>query len=362
MERPLIAIIGDAAKTTNPNLAKRAGKELGTELAKRSCRILVFSSSEAYIEWEAVQGYQSSAVKKVDGSIVVRYPPDLHGRFPGEEPGDPVFVRKQQSGDWEASVYPSFATIDGLILIGGASTTKIAGLLAMGSKTPLIALAGLGGGAHQVWKYLEGDRNNSITEDDLNLMASPDWSDGSAAKFMDCLIGQMRRKQEISKQTALGESERHRRKVLTGLALLGSGLFVLVLFGLTQLPAAMQLPFWFRCLLFGIPAVAGASGAAIRVLWDNWDQRSIPLDLRPIGMTVALGFWAGGVVCTLFLLEQMWILKTLTLDDSGKLLGVGVGIGLVAGLTLNKVFPKLIQSEVPVETEFLRKQNRSRSN
>jgi hypothetical protein len=66
MERPLIAIIGDASKATNPDVAKRAGRELGAELEKKSCRILAFSSSPDFIEWEAVQGYQSNA-KKVPG-------------------------------------------------------------------------------------------------------------------------------------------------------------------------------------------------------------------------------------------------------------------------------------------------------
>jgi hypothetical protein len=132
----------------------------------------------------------------------------------------------------------------------------------------------------------------------------------------------------------------------------GSAAFVVVLLALTQLPAISRLSFSFRCLLFAVPAVAGASGAAIRVLWDNWDQPSVPLDLRPIGMTIALGFWAAGAVAALFLLEQIWVLGTLTDDNSAKLFGVRVSIGLLAGLTLNRVFPKLIQSNVPVQTEF----------
>ena len=354
MERPLIAIIGDASKTTNPDLAKRAGRELGAEFGKTNCRILVFSSSPDFIEWEAVLGFQSTA-KRVPGSIEVRYPPHLHSRFSGEKPNDPFFVRRQQGGDWEASIYPSFAEIDGLVLIGGAYTTKIAGLLAMGSKTPVITLAGFGGGAQQVWEYLRGDRNSLLTDEDLNLMASPDWDEGTAGRLGDCLRKQMLRQREMARREALGETERHRRKVLTTLALVGSVAFVVVLLALTRLPAISSLTFWDRCLLFAIPAIAGASGAAIRVLWDNWDQRSTPLDLRPIGMTVALGFWAAGVVSALFLLEQVWVLGALTSGNWGKLFGACVGIGLLAGLTLNRVFPKLIQSKVPVSTDLTEK-------
>ena len=78
----------------------------------------------------------------------------------------------------------------------------------------------------------------------------------------------------------------------------------------------------------------------------------MPLDLRPIGMTIALGFWAAGALAALFLHEQIWVLGTLTDDNSGKLFGVCVSIGLLAALTLNRVFPKLIQSNVPVQAEF----------
>ena len=92
--------------------------------------------------------YLSSEPKVTERSIEVRYPPELHGRFPGEQDGDKRFVRSQQGGDWEASIYPSFAQIDGIVPIGGGYT--ISGLLAIGSQTPLVALGGMGGQAHQV--------------------------------------------------------------------------------------------------------------------------------------------------------------------------------------------------------------------
>jgi hypothetical protein len=347
MERPLIAVIGDATKSSNPAVAKQAGRELGVELARRDCRILVFSSSENFIEWEAVQGYRSSNKKLPAGSIEIRYPPNLHSLFPGEKPDDPAFLRRQQTGDWEASIYPSFAEIDGIVLLGGAYTTKIAGLLAMGSKTPIVTLAGLGGSAYQVWNFLKSDRNSPTTDEDLDLMAKPEWGDSSAFRLVDCLINQIERRQERARQAALGENERHRQRVLTTLAIVGSGCFLTVLFSLTQLPALSSHSFGFRCLLLIAPAVAGASGAAIRVLWDNWSQSAVPLVLRPIGMTIVLGFWAAGVLAAVFLLEQLWVSGNSTNDTAGKFLGAGVTIGLIAGLTLNRVFPKLIQMEVP---------------
>ena len=59
MTGPLIAIVGDANKCASPALGRRAAREIGLELARRNCRILVFSSSQDYIEYEAVQGYLS---------------------------------------------------------------------------------------------------------------------------------------------------------------------------------------------------------------------------------------------------------------------------------------------------------------
>jgi hypothetical protein len=359
MVRPLIAVVGDATKSRDPALARKAAGELGAELAKKACRILVFSSSQAFVEWEVVQGYLRSNSKKEARSIEVRYPPELDGRFPGEQPDDPLFVRTQQGGDWEASIYPSFANLDGLVLIGGGYTTKVAGLLALGSRTPLITLGGLGGAAHEVWTYLKGDRNSTATDDDLNLMATQIWHENSATRFVDALLSQRQRKLELEKQAALGESERHRRRVLTTLALVGTGLLGLVLVALVE-SLTSQLSRSSLWMLFGTPAVAGASGAAIRVLWDNWEQRAVPLELRPVTMTIALGFWAAGVAGTLFLLPQIWVLGTLDVTHVGKLSGFAVPIGLVAGLTLDKVFPRLIKYDVPLDPTSFERKNQER--
>jgi hypothetical protein len=136
----------------------------------------------------------------------------------------------------------------------------------MGSKTPIVTLAGFGGSAQQVWECVRGDRNSFIRDEELDLMANPDWVGTSAARFVECLFNQIQRQEERAKQDALGESERHRRRVLTTLALVGSVVFVVVLLALTQLPVISKLSFWFRCLLFAVPAVAGASGPVISAL------------------------------------------------------------------------------------------------
>jgi hypothetical protein len=349
VEHPLIAIVGNASKTNNPDQAKNAAQELGAELARRECRIMVFSSDPQFIEWDVVLGFLRPKVKREPGCIEVRYPPNLDGRFLGEKDDDPLFIRTQQSGDWEASIYPSFAELDGLILIGGAYTTKIAGLLALGSRTPIVTLAGFGGAAYEVWDYLQRVRNNAAVKEDFNLMASKVWHDQSAVRLVDSLLQQRQRNLRSEKEALLGASERQRRKSLAFLAVLGTFLFILVLIALVQ-TLDPDLPLLTRLLLFGAPGVAGASGAAIRVLWDNWQHGETELDVRPILMTVALGFWASGVAGALFLLPQIWVVGTITALQAHKLTGFAVPVGLLAGLTLDRVFPRLIKQDVPLNT------------
>lgn len=345
--RPLVAVVGDASKCRNPKEARQACEALGTELAQRGCRIIVFSSSRDYIEWELVKGYLA-VPNTPPGSIEVRYPPDLDGRFEGEKPGDPRFIRTQQTGDWEASMYPAFALFDGVVLIGGSQTARIMGLLALGSKTPLIALGGFGGGAEQVWNYLKSDRHAVASDAELNLMAERQWHGGSAQRLIDALLAQRERRVEAAREATRELSQVRRAKSLTRLATIGCLLFFAVLLAMVELLAGTlsRGALW---VLFGAPALAGASAAAIRVIYDHWSDPQQQLEPRPIVMTVALGFWAAGAVGLLFLLPQIWVLGTLDAAHVGKLSGFAVPIGIIAGLTLDKVFPRLIKTEVPIE-------------
>ena len=348
MDRPLIAVVGDANKCTKPDVARRAARELGLELARRNCRILVFSSSQEFIEWETVEGYLSCEAKIPERSIEVRYPATLHGRFPNEVDGDRRFVRSQQGGDWEASIYPSFAEFDGIVLVGGNYTTKISGLLAMGSRTPVVSLAGMGGGAHQVWQYLQGAIGRLPSPDELNLMAVPDWHPRSASDLVDALLAQRDRKLEQQRMALQDAGALKRASRLRQVALLGAVLFVLVLLILVELmePQVSRGRLW---LLFAGPAIAGASAALIRMLWDAYGAPASAEELPALGTVLALGLFASGVAGLFFLLPQLWILEKLTDANLLKLAGFAVPIGLIAGLTMDRVFARLIRLEVSLD-------------
>ena len=345
--RPLIAVLGDASKCSDPVAARRACEALGAELARRGCRIVVFSSSRDYVEWELVKGYLSVAGTP-PASIEVRYPPDLEGRFEDEVPGDPRFLRSRQTGDWEASMYPAFASFDGLLLIGGSRTTRIMGLFALGAKTSLATLGGMGGAAGDVWTHLKADRHSVATEDELNLMAEREWHHGSAPRLVEALLGQRERRLHVEREAARATTDGRRAQTLTRLAVIGCALFLAVLCAMVELSVA-TVPRWASWVLYGTPALAGASASAIRVIYDHWSAPRPDLEPQAIVLTIALGFWGAGVVGVLFLLPQLWVLGALDASHVFKLCGFSVPVGFVAGLTLDKVFPRLMKVEAPVD-------------
>lgn len=284
----------------------------------------------------------------------MRYPPKLHSLFPGENPDDELFDRQPQGSEWEVSFYPWLASADGILLVGGGYTTKVAGLIGMGAKTPMIALAGLGGAAEEVLEYLRQERHSIAGEDDLNLMAQQTWTSTSAARCVDALLKQQERRRAIDAKAELLKSERKRMHGLTLLALVGLVLFIAVLLAMGEAFQSHDVSRWLVWLLFATPAVAGASGAAIRVVWDQYSHDEGPaLKLRPVGMTMALGFWASGVAGGLFLVSQIVSLGQLEPTQAYRLLGFAALVGLLAGLTLDKVFPRLIKTDVPLDTGSL---------
>jgi hypothetical protein len=356
MQPPLIAVVGDANKSLNPVVAKTAAEDLGRELARRGSRILLFSSDPTYIEDDIVRGYLGSGAKTPANAIQVRYPPSMHRLFSGEKEGDERFDRQPQGKDWEVSFYPWLSVADGIVLIGGGYTTRVAGLIAIGSKTPIVTLGGLGGAAEDVLEYLRQARHSIATEAEVNLMARPTWGSSSASHCVDALLEQTKRKQALNQQTEFLKSESKRVRGLTILATVGSLLFVAVLLAIAEAMHSDQTPRWVMWILFGAPAAAGASGAAIRGLWDHYSRQEAtgaPLKLRPIGMTISLGFWASGVAGALFLLPQIVSMGQLQPSQAFRLLSFSSLVGLLAGLTLDRVFPRLIKIEVPIESASL---------
>jgi hypothetical protein len=338
MAGPLIAIVGD----TNPNRvydppmrdsakAKKAAEELGTELAHRGARLLVYGGP--FVETDAVRGFVAGK-PSADRSILMWYSRDQEPPpFAEEANHKTLFARHSERGaDWEVSFYRSVARADGLILIGGGNAAKISGQVAIGTRMPILALAEFGGGAAKVWESLSAGEDLP-NRDEINLMARP-WVDGAAAECVSALFAQHDRR-----RFAEG-APRPMFAVLAGFLFLAALAIVPWVWGRNVFEVWM---------LFLAPLLAGGAGAAIRPMVDR--LRGTQAVAPAVLATVVLGLVAGGIAGVLFVTAQLTADPTLT--EGAKLvpyaqrsIPFAVGVGFVAGLTTDAVFGKLLGLDV----------------
>lgn len=342
---PIIAIIGNLK--TDPN-APAVAEVLGRELAKGGFRILVYSSGEDFLEGRIVKGYVGSRVAQ-NRSIQVRYP--LHSQkpaFPEQQTNGNLFDwRPDHSPDWEMSFYQSLNEVDGALVMGGGDSTMIAGLVAMGHGIAMLPLACFGGKATKVWEALRPGRDLP-NADEISLMARPGWEDDRAAECVKALKDQLARKADLAKQRLLEERRRE-----TNVTLHAGFAFVLFLLSVMAVAFAWSEPLTQRVaiwLLFISPLFAGVAGATVRLVFDL-RQGAVPLSRQSAITTAALGLIAGGVAGMLFITAQLTTApatagQIVSSDQATKLIPFGVLIGFVAGLTLDAVFRKLIESDV----------------
>ncbi|MGC2110970.1 MAG: hypothetical protein WA655_15720 [Candidatus Korobacteraceae bacterium] len=385
---PIIAIVGNIKTHAD---AAAAAEALGHELAKAGMLILVYSSEDTFLEGPVVKGYVGSGAAG-RRSIQVCYP--LNGRkpqFPERTNNPKAFDwRPDNSPDWEVSFYQSLKNVDGVLLMGGGESTLIAGLVAMGYGKAVLAIPGFEGKACKVWETLMPGRD-LVSADEKSIMARPDWSDDQAEECVKALQSQMDRKAEQEKQRKL--EERRRETKVTWHALVALVLFLLatvcILIAWTKTfssPVAIA-------LLFVSPLLAGVAGSTIRLVFDL-RQGTLPLSSQSAITTAALGLIAGGVAGLLFIIAQVTTAPTpspsparttapqqvakpavpmppyassaaaatpattpeqatatvetpiIATDQAKKLVPFAVIIGLIAGMTLDAVFRKLIASDV----------------
>ena len=115
MASPLIAIVGDANPNRkfsppmkNPAKAITAAEEIGTELAKRGARLLVYGGP--FIEADVVRGFVAGKPAE-DRCIVKWYTKDQEPPpFPEESSHPKLFEQRVEKGvDWEIAFYRSIA-------------------------------------------------------------------------------------------------------------------------------------------------------------------------------------------------------------------------------------------------------------
>ena len=358
MGAPLIAIIGSAQADRNyepelvhPEIAKQAAEELGSELAKKGFRILVYSSDPRFIEADFVRGFASETEAKTK-SIQVRHPIKKNPQFKEQKDQSELFDILPEKGDWEISFYLSLQKVDGIILIGGGTPTLIAGLLAIKDRIPLLSLAAFGGKARSVWELIPDDF--LLTKFEKHKMAKQ-WKPQSLAEEWV---------QILSHQTeALREEEDNRKRrekaqsrTTQSYALLSATIFVLaVVIAVVGLGGMVTSYETLLGLLFFCPLLAGISGATIRTAFD-WTQALPTENNRTILTTAALGLVIGGLSGLLFIVAQMTtipevqgedaIVALITKTQTQRLIPFALVIGFIGGLTLDAVFLKLTNTNI----------------
>jgi hypothetical protein len=212
--------------------AKKIAELLGTELAKRGYGIIVYAGD--FIERDVVRGFVKTA--KVRKSIRVLFPSHQKGaeQFPEYASHktlfDPVV---DESPDWEMSFYGSLARVDGIVIIGGARSTLITGVLALSYRIPMIALQSFGGSGEKIWKALAAGRGLT-TKDEANEMAQRGEAE-VVGPWIDSLESQAEaRRKELHKTSGM------RWTVVAGSARIGWVLTLPFGYWLLQAPAGAR--------------------------------------------------------------------------------------------------------------------------
>jgi hypothetical protein len=339
--RPSIIVTGSAlaGREYEPPLRDAdavpgACEAIGRELARAGCDLVVFSSSDDYVEKDVVRGYLEALESARSGTVVVRTPYDREVDF-----GVPdrlkqfIEIRPDAATEWEISYYRALFDADGLFVVGGGRATRIAGTLAVARQTPLIALAMFGAGAEKVWQHFDRHRNDAA-DDDMHAMGGP-WTDQSAARLVDSLLRQLGRRREAVREHEREAARARRMWALDSLLAAGT---------ITAAAFTVWLGFWTQsmlgalgCLLAG-PLLAATGGALLR---DASADRHSPL------WSAARGLASGVLAVSLYVgSQQLSNAEQLTVDSARRLAWFLIPLGLAAGYTVDYVLAKLSRVDV----------------
>lgn len=313
-------------------------RKLGAELARKECRLVVYSADKQYIEADVVAAFVMACPPGMEKNIEVHFPVGATAPAFADCEGSPSLFSylADSHPDWEASYYRSLGDVDGIVLLGGGNAVLITGYLALGYRIPLFALAGFGGASQKVWQALAPGRDLP-TPEEKSAMATGRWTDQTAEACVKALLDQIaRRRDEIA------ADRREARTRQRGASMQSLASLILSTLAIATIPvsnAVLAPSHWtFTLLLYFAGPIAGASGAVIRALWSAETGRSGLL-------TGVLGFAAGGVASILFLFAQLSLGST-TATPQATAVPIAVAIGFIAGFTFDRVYRKLAETDV----------------
>ncbi len=331
---PLVAVVGDLSpgRQLDPPMrdaaaAREAAVALGTELARRGARLLVYGGP--YLETDVVRGFVAGEPKD-DRSIVMWYSQEyVPPPFAEQKTHPNLFDQRVERGkDWEIAFYRSITRADALILMGGGNATMIAGQVAIGTRMPILALPTFGGAASKVWTTLSAGEDLP-NRSEIEVMAKP-WGDDSARACVDALLAQQARRASVTAAPS------------TTTMLVIAGLFAAALALLPLVWGGNDFKVW---MLFLAPLLAGAAGAPMRQIVF----RTQPVS--PLHVSLIIGLVAGGIATVLFVTAQLTADPALATganaaDYARRTIPWAVGIGFIAGFTSDAVFGKLVSQDV----------------
>jgi hypothetical protein len=204
-EPPTIAILGRISSSdphdkpvVNADGCKQGLYQIGNELARAGCRIMVYDSRAEYAATGIVDGYVKSGAAQLE-SIRIRRPLQLlQEAFPGQSADPGVFVEEPiEKEQWEVAFIPSISESDGVVMAGNGQFTLLGGLQAVGARLPMIALAGFGGITTDVWEVLKGQRTRFANDKEIALMAGRDPGSKWAAACVEALLAQRKRRDAL---------------------------------------------------------------------------------------------------------------------------------------------------------------------
>ncbi|MDM0001794.1 hypothetical protein QTI24_24515 [Variovorax sp. J22P240] len=314
--------------------ANLAAAALGAALARKRHGLIVYDAN--FIEAVVVSAYVAASAPLTErgAPIVVRQPSSATTHFAEERTHPALFDRvADSSGQWEVSFFRSLADADGLILIGGAMSTLIAGQVAIGAHIPVLALLRSGGAAETVWRTIAPGVDLPTGNEHARMADEP--SEEVANRWVDVLEGQRRRRHAVE----TGPIVWH--------AVVASVLFMLALaaaFG-SHLGADLLASPASKALLFGSTLLAGVAGAAVRMVFER-RYGSGPLVPPSMAITVALGLMAGALAGMLYIVAQPGDFEISAGTAGLRLVSLVLAVATIGGLTAEAIFRKLLGIDV----------------
>lgn len=405
MMSSLIAIVGsydpkrsDELFLKNLDHSKEAGLELGRELARQGCKIVVYASYPYLLEVDVVAGYvEVKKAKPEPNCIHVHYSVKYNQPFfPEEADNRGLFTFKPDTNpEWEVSFYASLRQVDGLLMLGGGPSSMIAGVVAMGYSKPIVAVASFGGYAKKIWELLPSQQQ-LLTAEEVFAMAEP-WRADSAKRYVGILLRQgeqltrdaqqkeeearviqegFRRqlaekdeqlkveldqqrekleKQFAAQTVAAATAKETAKKMVTRYAVVSAISLIIALsiwgyaWGRSGLASAWLMPF-----LIAAPLAAGISGSTIQVVFGSLGiggPRSEQTEVPPVVTSAAMGLVGGGITMLLYIMSQFVAIgDNIEPKHYQRLIPFALGTGFVAGFALDVVVRKLretAEKEIP---------------